>query len=124
MTTPTHPSLVTASAEVAAERFGMPVIDARRSQLIAALHSLINWIIDHPDVPAATHVVLSHHPVFGNTTVTTEDLVRLAADLDGHIDGGATSKWMETQLCTTAEHGANIKLAVFAGDVRARQRPL
>lgn len=114
------PSMQSAAALVAAERFGMPVVGERASQLIAALHSLINWLIEHPDVPVATRVELIHHPDHGNTTVTVEDLVVLANTLDATVNANRGTHWVTKRVCTTAEHGANVDVTVFSGDVRAR----
>lgn len=110
--------MLTAAAEVAAERFGMPVIDEKRSALIAALHSLINWIIEHPEIPVPHLVELYHQPIIAGTVISPEDLVELANKLGGELGSskGGLNSWVSTEVCNAREHGALVKLHVFGGD--------
>lgn len=112
------PSMLSAAAVVAAERFGMPVLDEKRSALIAALHSLINWIIEHPDVPVPHLVDLAHHPVYAGTVISPEDLHELANRLGGAVGSseGGLQTWVTTEICNPREHGALVKLHIFGGD--------
>lgn len=91
------PGLLTAAAEVAAERFGMPMIGGDRAILIAALHTVINWLIDHPNIPCPQDIELRFHPR-GGVQPTGEDLIRLAEDLDGRVSAGSNSQWVATYI--------------------------
>lgn len=123
MTRPaTPPALLSAAAEVAAERYGMPMIDADRSRLIAALHALINWLIDHPGIPVPGRVQLAFNPVVQGGVVDAQRLIELAQQLDGRVDAAGRNQWMQTSVCTTGEHGAEIEYVVFAGDFDSTRR--
>lgn len=103
----------------------MPVIDGPRAHLIAALHALINWLIDHPEVPCPHSVDLRHHPVMVGSTVDTAQLVELANALGGELDNNARSSWVTIPICKPEDHRVQVDLHVFAGDARAdAARPL
>lgn len=118
-----HP-LVSAAAEVAAERFGMPILDEDRSRLIAALHVLINWLIDHPGIPVANSVSLTHNPAIARTRITSDQLHTLAIDQVGQLGKTELHDWVTLDIADRREHGADILLHVFAGDYADRDRPL
>lgn len=110
-------------AELQAERYGMPIIDASRSRLIAALHALINWIIEHPDVPVPHSVELYHHPLVAGGCLTKVDLIDLAATLGGEVGSNGSTTWMRAQLLA-AESGARVDYVAFEGDAAANRRAL
>lgn len=103
------PEMRAAAAVVAAERYGMPVIDGDRAVLIAALHTIINWLIDHPNIPTPNDVQLFFHPR-GGLQPTAQDLLLIAGQIDGAVSADRTSQWV----------GAFIPLGDGAGGVRAR----
>lgn len=110
-------------AELQAERYGMPIIDANRSRLIAALHALINWIIEHPDVPVPHTVRLSYHPVAEGGQLSKVDLIDLARALDGEVDTREGTTWMRAVLLAR-DSGALVDYVAFEGDAAANARPL
>lgn len=105
----TSQEMQTAAAVVAAERFGMPVIDGDRAVLIAALHTVINWLIDHPGIPCPQYIDLKFHPRAG-LNPTAKDLLDIAQQVDGAVHASAATHWVE----------ARIPLGEGAGGVDAR----
>lgn len=87
----------TAAAEVAAERYGMPIIDGDRAVLIAALHTVINWLIDHPGIPCPQTIDLIFHPRPG-VEPGAKELLQLAEQLDGRVTTNSGTQWMSKQI--------------------------
>lgn len=57
----------------------MPTVDGPRAHLIAALHILINWLIDHPDAPVPSEIRVTGW----DRRLQTADLQELAESLQG-----------------------------------------
>lgn len=112
------PGMLTAAAEVAAERYGMPIIDGDRAILIAALHTIINWLIDHPTIPCPQSIDLVFHPR-GGVQPNRADLVALAQELDGALCSANGSQWMNKRI--PLGEGAAGVLATYCVFGRDRQ---
>lgn len=110
-------------AALLAERYGFPIIDGARARFIAALHALINWVIEHPDVPVPDSVQLAHHPVISGGQLTPTDLIDLARALDGEVDEREGSRWCRAEL-PLGDHGTRVRYVAFAGDYSRNDRPL
>jgi hypothetical protein len=110
-------------AQVQAERYGMPLIDANRSRLIAALHALINWLIEHPDIPVPGNVRLTYFPLMDGGKLTETDLIDLAHALDGEVGAERGAHWMRSRVLPR-ESGALVEYVAFAGDAADITNPL
>ena len=122
MTQPTTPGL---SDALLAERYGFPVVEGRTARLIASLHALINFLLEHPDLPVATTVKLFHHPLMAGTVVTPDELAELARAYGGYTGSSEENRWAVLPIVPGSGDMAPVELAVFAGDGPAgRRRPL
>lgn len=102
-------------AALIAERYGFPIVGGAQARLIASLHALINWILEHPDIPMAHYVELRAHPAVTEQKVTAVDLVDLAARLDGRVDSLGSNQWMIVPVCGIGPDSARVEYVVFAG---------
>lgn len=107
-------------AALLAERYGFPVVDGPAAHLIAALHTIINWLIEHPDVPVPQAVELifhSHEGVAG--ALDSADLVALADKIDGRVGTGGNSQWVDKPLPTY--NGVTARYVAYGLDRRTAQ---
>jgi hypothetical protein len=103
----TSPGTLSAAAQVAAERYGVIGIEGDRAVLIAALHTIVNWLIDHPGIPCPQDVELIFHPRAG-VRPNAHDLVHLAHELDGAVCASGPTQWVVKRI-PLGEGAAGVK---------------
>lgn len=89
--------MLSAAAQVAAERYGVVELTGDRAVLIAALHQIINWLIDHPGIPVVNQIELRCHPR-GGVQPDAAGLLEIAALIDGRLSSGRTHQWVEAPI--------------------------
>jgi hypothetical protein len=102
-----------------AERYGFPIIEGPAQHLIAALHSVINWILAHPDAPVPQMIDLVYSDKFdpARTVQSPADLIDVAAYVDGVIStGSGTHQWAKAAIPTG--NGVRATYVAHAGEVR------
>lgn len=99
-----------------AERYGFPTITGDRARFIAALHALINWLIERPDLPVPGMIELRHHPLVEGGRLTKADLVSLADALGGEVDSSGEITWMRATILNRGDVGARVDYVAFEGD--------
>jgi hypothetical protein len=116
----TSPGMLTAAAQVAAERYGVIELTGDRAVLIAALHTVINWLIDHPGIPLVNQIELRAHP--RDRELDAADLVQLAAQIDGRVSSGKTHQWTEAPIPLGADAGGlQVRYTAFGRDLDQRR---
>lgn len=93
----------------------MPVIDGQRAHLIAALHILINWLIDHPGVPVPSVVRM----IAWNRDQGTAELQELAATLQGEWRRSDDAQWINVPI-PVGDQGVDADYACFGATPPAR----
>lgn len=112
----TSPGMLSAAAQVAAERYGVIGIEGDRAVLIAALHTVINWLIDHPSIPCPQYIDLMFHPRAG-VNPTAVDLAKLAERLDGRVGGRNGVQYTECGIpLGDGADGVNARYVAFGRD--------